>query len=132
MSEEQKPYTRDDLVRAIQQVAREAAPRSKQSPQFVSLIRQHFGRDPPELQSLQQEFPVWEHPTVHMALQECLEQAEGEVRVHGRAPEYSNESMSFADLLKTRSPPEPAPVEHMNITLRRPCGATVRTLEHVK
>jgi hypothetical protein len=117
MPEEPKPYSKEDLVRAIQQVAREAAPDTEKPPYFLSLLRQHFGREPRELPSVQEQFAGWEHPTIHLALKKCLERAEDGVKLHGIGTAHRGELLTLTDLLKTQWPPEPVPVEYRNIPL---------------
>jgi hypothetical protein len=110
-----KPYSKNDLVRALQQFVDEAGPEEEKDPYFVKLLRDFFKKDPRQLPSVHERFPVWEHPTAHLALQKCLESTNGEVNLYGVAPQHQRGSITVADLVKKAEPPELIPVQYRNV-----------------
>jgi hypothetical protein len=101
-----------------------AAQGPAEDPVFVRRLRAHFGRDPAALPVVAEKFERYEHPNVHVAIEDYLAREGRSAEIVGIIAEHTYMGISLSDLvapgrpgLMGRSGASEGPVEYINIPL---------------
>jgi hypothetical protein len=95
-----------------------------EEPVFLRRLRDHFGRDPSTLPIVTEEFEKYEHPNIHVAIEDFLAQPGRSAEILGIIREQHYFGTSLSDLvaaggagLMRSSPPREGPVQYVNVAL---------------
>jgi hypothetical protein len=95
-----------------------------QEPVFVRRFREHFGQEPTTLPVVSEAFETYDHPNVHLAIEDHLAQPGRSADILGIISDHKYMGISLSDLvapggssLMGRSGATEGPVEYVNIPL---------------
>jgi ATP-dependent 26S proteasome regulatory subunit len=101
-----------------------AAQRPSEEPFFLRRLREHFEKDPTTLPIVSEKFEKYEHPNVHVAIEDYLSQEGRSAEVLGIIRDEHYFGTSLSDLVAPggsgligRSSPKEGPVQYLNIAL---------------
>src|SRR5262245_3528876 len=85
----------------------------------VRKLTRHLGTDPAALPVLQQEFATYDRPNLHLAIEEMLRPARGQIELFGLVRSHDYESVHLSKLSRHETAAEfqIGPVEFLDVAL---------------